>query len=79
MGHRDDLTGQTFGVIHVDGFSHVRYEGANKRHGRSYYDCTCEKCGVRLLLARSNILQYATRSRHQGHRQIRSEYHEGTI
>lgn len=30
MRQLDDLTGQTFGVIHVDSFSHMRYDGENK-------------------------------------------------
>lgn len=34
MRQLDDLTGQTFGVIHVDSFSHMRYDGKNKKHGK---------------------------------------------
>lgn len=70
MRQLDDLTGQTFGVIHVDSFSHMRYDGENKKHGKSYYNCTCEECNVQLVLPRMLILEYAHRQKHYGHRSI---------
>lgn len=72
MRQFDDLSGQQFGPIYVNSFSHMRQNGQNKKHGMSYYNCTCKECGTRLVLARANILQYVNRHKHYGHRSIRS-------
>jgi hypothetical protein len=61
----DNLSGKTFGIWKVLEFDHMKWNGANHKHGMSYYKCECQKCGRVLLIARSGLLQ-SKNSRHEG-------------
>lgn len=52
-----DLSGKTFGIWKVVKFDHGEYHGTNHRHGMSYYECCCKKCGKTAIVARSHLTQ----------------------
>lgn len=53
----DDLTGKEIGIYKVINFSHMAHNGRDKRHGMSYYECECKKCGRRFKVARSRLVK----------------------
>ena len=53
----DDLTGKQFGIWEVMNFDHMAWCGKNGKHGMSYYQCKCKKCGAKKLKARSDLTQ----------------------
>lgn len=52
-----DLSGQEIGIWKVLNLDHVRYGGSNGKHGMSYYNCECKKCGRVVLVPRSTLTQ----------------------
>lgn len=56
MPQFDNLSGQEIGLWEVLRFHHMQYNGTNKRHGMSYYECKCKKCGAVRIVARSHLL-----------------------
>lgn len=61
----DNLSGQIFGIWKVLDFDHMKWNGANQKHGMSYYQCECQKCGKKMLKARSGLKQNKN-TRHHG-------------
>ena len=57
MRDLDDLSGNDYGIWHVEQFSHMNWNGNNHKHGMSYYFCKCKECGAIKRVSRSQLLQ----------------------
>lgn len=65
MKEFDNLSGQIFGIWKVLEFDHMKWYGADHKHGMSYYRCECQKCGRIKPVARTNLMQSKCKY-HQG-------------
>ena len=61
MRELDNLSGQTFGIWKVIAFDHMKWYGADHKHGMSYYDCECTRCGKHQVVARAQLLRSCAR------------------
>ena len=52
-----DLSGQEIGIYEVLRLDHIKYYGANGKHGMSYYECRCTICGGVKIIPRSTLTQ----------------------